>query len=79
MLDRAHLAGPDTVDFLRGDAAPSDCAFRNKSWGMGVIFGGGYLIRFMTKPLLKHLQVSVSAAQLSNAGMGRSASERFWR
>jgi hypothetical protein len=42
---------------------------------VGVIFGGGYLIRFMTRPLLKHLQAGES--QLSNAGMYIGWLERF--
>jgi hypothetical protein len=44
---------------------------------MAVIFGGGYLIRFMTRPLLKHLQAGESQAQLSNAGMYIGWLERF--
>ena len=44
---------------------------------VGVIFGGGYLIRFMTKPLMKHLQASEAATQLSNAGMYIGWLERF--
>ncbi|MFZ3217274.1 MAG: DUF3307 domain-containing protein [Candidatus Acidiferrales bacterium] len=42
-----------------------------------VIFGGGYLIRFITKPLLKHLQAGESQTQLSNAGMYIGWLERF--
>jgi hypothetical protein len=42
-----------------------------------VIFGGGYLIRFMTRPLLKHLQAGESRAELSNAGMYIGWLERF--
>ena len=44
---------------------------------VGVIFGGGYLIRFMTRPLLKHLQTGESRAELSNAGMYIGWLERF--
>jgi hypothetical protein len=44
---------------------------------VAVIFGGGYLIRFMTRPLLKHLQAGESQAQLSNAGMYIGWLERF--
>lgn len=44
---------------------------------VGVIFGGGYLIRFLTKPLLKHLQAGESSVQLSNAGMYIGWIERF--
>jgi hypothetical protein len=44
---------------------------------VAVIFGGGYLIRFMTRPLLKHLQVGESQVQLSNAGMYIGWLERF--
>ncbi len=44
---------------------------------VGVIFGGGYLIRFMTKPLLRHLQGGESQAQLGNAGMYIGWLERF--
>jgi hypothetical protein len=49
-----------------------------------VIFGGGYLIRFMTRPLVSHLpgndpqpSGSESRAQLSNAGMYIGWLERF--
>jgi Protein of unknown function (DUF3307) len=44
---------------------------------VAVIFGGGYLIRFMTRPLLTHLQAGESQAQLSNAGMYIGWLERF--
>lgn len=44
---------------------------------VAVIFGGGYLIRFMTRPLLKHLQAGESQVQLSNAGMYIGWLERF--
>lgn len=44
---------------------------------VAVIFGGGYLIRFMTRPLLKHLQTGESRAELSNAGMYIGWLERF--
>lgn len=44
---------------------------------VGVIFGGGYLIRFVTRPLLKHLQLGESRAELSNAGMYIGWLERF--
>jgi hypothetical protein len=44
---------------------------------VAVIFGGGYLIRFMTRPLLKHLQAGESRAELSNAGMYIGWLERF--
>ena len=57
--------------------APSDRVLLLIVVYVGVIFGGGYLIRFMTKPLLKRLQVSESAAQLSNAGMYIGWLERF--
>jgi hypothetical protein len=42
-----------------------------------VIFGGGYLIRIMTRPLLKNLQTGESRAELSNAGMYIGWLERF--
>jgi hypothetical protein len=57
--------------------APSDRVLLLIVVYVGVIFGGGYLIRFMTKPLLKYLQVSEAAAQLSNAGMYIGWLERF--
>ena len=44
---------------------------------VAVIFGGGYLIRFMTRPLLKDLQAGESQVQLSNAGMYIGWLERF--
>jgi hypothetical protein len=44
---------------------------------VGVIFGGGYFIRFATKPLMRDLKVSESTAQLSNAGMYIGWLERF--
>jgi Protein of unknown function (DUF3307) len=44
---------------------------------VGVIFGGGYLIRFMTRALLKHLQAGEARAELSNAGMYIGWLERF--
>jgi hypothetical protein len=44
---------------------------------VGVIFGGGYLIRFMTRPLLKDLQAGESQAQLGSAGMYIGWLERF--
>jgi hypothetical protein len=34
---------------------PSDRVLLAMVVYVGVIFGGGYLIRFMTRPLLKHL------------------------
>jgi Protein of unknown function (DUF3307) len=42
-----------------------------------VIFASGYLIRFLTKPLTRHLAVSESQAALSNAGMYIGWLERF--
>jgi hypothetical protein len=42
-----------------------------------VIFGGGYLIRIMTRPLLQHLQTGESRTELSNAGMYIGWLERF--
>jgi hypothetical protein len=42
-----------------------------------VIFGAGYLIRFLTKPLMRDLKLSESQAQLSNAGMFIGWLERF--
>jgi Protein of unknown function (DUF3307) len=44
---------------------------------VAVIFGAGYLIRFLTKPLMRDLKVSESHAQLSNAGMFIGWLERF--
>jgi Protein of unknown function (DUF3307) len=44
---------------------------------VGVIFGAGYLIRFLTKPLMRDLKVSESHVQLSNAGMFIGWLERF--
>jgi Protein of unknown function (DUF3307) len=42
-----------------------------------VIFGAGYLIRFLTKPLMRDLKLNESHAQLSNAGMFIGWLERF--
>jgi hypothetical protein len=44
---------------------------------VAVIFGAGYLIRSLTRPLMKDLRVSESNAQLSNAGMFIGWLERF--
>jgi hypothetical protein len=44
---------------------------------VAVIFGAGYLIRFLTKPLMRDLKLSESNAQLSNAGMFIGWLERF--
>ena len=44
---------------------------------VAVIFGAGYLIRFLTKPLMRDLKLSESHAQLSNAGMFIGWLERF--
>jgi hypothetical protein len=46
---------------------------------VGVVFGGGYLVRFVTKPLLKgNLEViGESANELQNAGMSIGWLERF--
>lgn len=44
---------------------------------VAVIFGAGYLIRFLTKPLMRDLKLSESQAQLSNAGMFIGWLERF--
>ena len=65
------------LDFFEAMRAPSDRVLLLIVVYVGVIFGGGYLIRLMTKPLLEHLQVSESAAQLSNAGMYIGWLERF--
>ena len=44
---------------------------------VAVIFGAGYLIRFLTRPLMRDLKLSESQAQLSNAGMFIGWLERF--
>ena len=44
---------------------------------LAVIFGAGYLIRFLTKPLTRDLKLSESHAQLGNAGMFIGWLERF--
>jgi hypothetical protein len=44
---------------------------------VAVIFGAGYLIRFLTKPLMRDLKLSESHAQLSSAGMFIGWLERF--
>jgi hypothetical protein len=44
---------------------------------VAVIFGAGYLIRFLTKPLVRDLKLSESHAQLGNAGMFIGWLERF--
>jgi len=46
---------------------------------VGVIFGGGYVVRFLTKPLLKHdiEVIGESTNQLENAGMYIGWLERF--
>jgi Protein of unknown function (DUF3307) len=64
-------------DFLKVARGPSDRVLVLLVVYVGVIFGGGYLIRFLTKPLLKHLEVSEPARQLSNAGMYIGWLERF--
>jgi hypothetical protein len=56
---------------------PSDRVLLAMVVYVGVIFGGGYLIRFMTRPLLQHLQTGESRAELSNAGMYIGWLERF--
>jgi hypothetical protein len=56
---------------------PSDRVLLAMVVYVGVIFGGGYLIRFMTRPLLKHLQTGESRAEMSNAGMYIGWLERF--
>jgi Protein of unknown function (DUF3307) len=71
--------GPSRVllNFLGVMRAPSDRVLLLMVVYVGVIFGGGYLIRFLTRPLLPHLQVSESPLQLSNAGMYIGWLERF--
>jgi hypothetical protein len=44
---------------------------------VAVIFGAGYLIRFLTKPLMRDLHLTESHAQLGNAGMFIGWLERF--
>ena len=44
---------------------------------LALIFGGGYLIWFMTRLLLKHLQAGESEAQLGNPGAHSGWLERF--
>jgi hypothetical protein len=63
--------------FLGVVRAPSDRVLLVMVVYVAVIFGGGYLIRFLTRPLLKHLQVGESPLQLSNAGMYIGWLERF--
>ncbi|MGA7855942.1 MAG: DUF3307 domain-containing protein, partial [Candidatus Acidiferrales bacterium] len=55
--------------FLGVVRAPSDRVLLLIVVYVGVIFGGGYLIRFLTRPLIRHLHLSESPLQLSNAGM----------
>lgn len=43
----------------------------------GVIFAGGYLIRFITRPMMSHARAAESQTQLSNAGMYIGWLERF--
>ena len=62
---------------LSGAARASDRVLLLLVVYVAVIFGGGYLIRFMTRPLLKHLQGGESHAQLGNAGMYIGWLERF--
>ncbi|MGA7915503.1 MAG: DUF3307 domain-containing protein [Candidatus Acidiferrales bacterium] len=71
--------GPGEVllNFLGVARAPSDRVLLVMVVYVGVIFGGGYLIRFLTKPLLRDLQVRESPLQLSNAGMYIGWLERF--
>ena len=71
--------GPSQVvrKFLGVVRAPSDRVLLVMVVYVAVIFGGGYLIRFLTRPLLKHLQVGESPLQLSNAGMYIGWLERF--
>ncbi|MGA8021396.1 MAG: DUF3307 domain-containing protein [Candidatus Acidiferrales bacterium] len=63
--------------FLGVVRAPSDRVLLLIVVYVGVIFGGGYLIRFLTRPLIRHLHVSESPLQLSNAGMYIGWLERF--
>jgi hypothetical protein len=72
-------AAPERIlrNFLGVMRAPSNRVLLLLVVYVGVIFGGGYLIRFMTKPLMKHLQGSESAAQLGHAGMYIGWLERF--
>ena len=65
------------LNFLRVVRAPSDRVLLAMVVYVAVIFGGGYLIRFLTRPLLRHLHVSESPLQLSNAGMYIGWLERF--
>jgi hypothetical protein len=44
---------------------------------VAVIFGAGWLIRFLTKPLMRDLKLDESHAQLGNAGMFIGWLERF--
>ena len=46
---------------------------------VGVIFGGGYLVRYLTKPMLKHplKNTEESSEELQNAGMYIGWLERF--
>ena len=71
--------GPGAVllNFFGVARAPSDRVLLVMVVYVGVIFGGGYLIRFLTKPLLKDLQMRESPLQLSNAGMYIGWLERF--
>ena len=63
--------------FLGVVRAPSDRVLLLIVVYVGVIFGGGYLIRFLTRPLIRHLHLSESPLQLSNAGMYIGWLERF--
>jgi hypothetical protein len=75
------IAGGEPAEILllglRRLQTPSDRVLLAMVVYVGVIFGGGYLIRFMTRPLLKHLQTGESRAELSNAGMYIGWLERF--
>jgi hypothetical protein len=64
-------------NFLGIVRTPSDRVLLLMVMYVGVIFGGGYLIRSLTRPLLRDLQVSESPLQLSNAGMYIGWLERF--
>ena len=44
---------------------------------VAVIFGAGWLIRFLTKPLMRDLKLEESHAQLGNDGMFIGWLERF--
>jgi hypothetical protein len=73
--DRARGCRNGAAARIQPEPPPSDRVLLLLVVYVAVIFAGGYLIRFMTRPLLKHLQAGES--QLGNAGMYIGWLERF--